>query len=160
MAADKIVRCKDMRLLFGNQLANRQGEILVQYIGIGLLGLVFPLFCSVKQSVVTAAEPGFYVSPCALQRPDRRAGFLNVMDAILMEDLFQLTTEACALQRLRQEVAFQCFILQVFPNVRKAFLAIQKSADELIESELHLMLSACVRRHGNLNLRVNAWIYG
>jgi hypothetical protein len=48
----------------------------------------------------------------------------------------------------------------VFPNVRKAFLAIQKSADELIESELHLMLSACVRRHGNLNLRVNAWIYG
>jgi CRISPR/Cas system-associated endonuclease Cas3-HD len=35
----------------------------------------------------------------------------------------------------------------MFADIGKALLAIQKSADEGVESQLHLVLSACVCRH-------------
>ena len=70
------------------------------------------------------------------------------MDAVLVEQLFEIAAEACAFQRLGQKIPLQRLVLQVFADVGKALLAIQKGADEGVECELHLVLSACVCRHG------------
>ena len=130
MVANEVVYSKDMGLLLCNQLANGQWEVLVEYIGVSLLGFILTLFGSLKQSVVSATQFGFHVSPGALKSPYSRARFFYVMDAVLVKDLFKVATEACPLQRFGQEVTFQRLVLEVLANVSKALLAIKKSADQ------------------------------
>src|ERR1700733_6042810 len=147
VVANKVVCRQDVCLLFGHQLANRQREILRKNVCIGLFCLVFPLFSSLQQSVITAAQSGFDVSPRALQCADRRAGFLDIMHAVLVKNLFEIAPEAGSFQRFGEKVAFQGLVLQMFANLGKTFLAIEKGADEGVESKLHFVLSACVCRH-------------
>jgi hypothetical protein len=129
MPADKTVRGKNVSLLFGDELAHRQRQILIEYVSIGLLGLVFALFGGLKKGMVAAAEFGFQVSPYAMESARCGAGLLDVVNAILVKNLLEISAEACALQRFGQEIAFQRLVLQVFADVSKAFLTIEKDAE-------------------------------
>ena len=80
--------------------------------------------------MVSAAKFGFQVAPDAMERPDRCASFIDVVDAILVEHLFEIAAEAGSLERFGQEVALQRLVLQVFADVGEALLAVLKSVDE------------------------------
>jgi hypothetical protein len=52
------------------------------------------------------------------------------MHAVLVKNFFKIATEAGSFQRFREKVALQGLILQVFANLGKAFLAIEKGVNE------------------------------
>src|ERR1700688_408665 len=56
VVADKIVRAKNVGLLFSHQLADREGKILLESIRVSLLRLLFPLLGSLEQAMVAAAQ--------------------------------------------------------------------------------------------------------
>ena len=97
MAADKVVRGKNMGLLFRYQLANGQREVLVQHVGVSLFYFIFALFGCFKQSVVSPTQLRFHVSPDPLKSAHGCAGFFDVMHAVLVKDLFQIAAEAGSL---------------------------------------------------------------
>ncbi|MCU1249761.1 MAG: hypothetical protein JWQ49_2790 [Edaphobacter sp.] len=55
VAADEVVRGKDVRLLLCKHLPNRQRKVLVKRVSVGLLGGVFTLLGSLKQRMISAA---------------------------------------------------------------------------------------------------------
>ena len=95
-----------------------------------LLAASSALFRRLEQSVVSAAQLRLQVSPGALKSADRRTGLFDVMDPILVKDLFEIAAEARSLQRLCQEVALQCLVFQMIADFGEALLAIQERADE------------------------------
>ena len=74
--------------------------------------------------MVSAAQLGLQVAPGAMEGSGGRAGLLDVMDAVLMKNLFEVSAEAGAFERLGQEVALQRLVLQVIADVGEALLAI------------------------------------
>lgn len=67
MAADKIVRGKDVRLLFRDELADRKRQILIEYVGVRFFDFILTLFSGRKKSVVSCAQLGLQISPCAMK---------------------------------------------------------------------------------------------
>jgi hypothetical protein len=80
--------------------------------------------------VVAAAELGLEVAPDAVEGAGGGARLLDVVDAVLVEDLFEVAAEACALEGFGQEVALESFILEMFADVGEALLAVEKNADD------------------------------
>jgi hypothetical protein len=147
MAFHIIMRGEDVGLLLCDQLANWKRKILVESIGVGFLGLIFTLFRRLEKSVVTASEFGFQVSPDTMQGASGGAGFLDVVYAVLMENLFEIAAEAGTLERFGEEVSLQRVVLQVLADICEAFLAIEEGTDERIKGELHFVLLACICWH-------------
>src|ERR1700732_5263557 len=87
VTADKIVRCQHVGLLFRDHLPNRQRKILVESVSVGLFGGVFPVLSGLKQSVVSAPQLCFQVSPDAMDGSGGGAGLLDVMNAVLVKHL-------------------------------------------------------------------------
>ena len=142
MALHVVVGGEDVRLLLCDQLANGQRQILVEGVGVGLLGLVFTLLGGLEEGVVAAAELGLEVSPDAMEGAGGGAGLLDVVDAVLVEDLFEIAAEAGAFEGLGEEVALQGFVLEVLADVGEALLAVEEGADERVEGEFHFVLTA------------------
>lgn len=140
MALHVIVRGEDVGLLLCDELADGERKILIESVGVGLLGLVFALFGSLEEGVVAAAELGFQVSPDAVEGAGGRPGLFDVVYTVLMENLLQVAAEAGALERFGEEVTFESVVFQMFADVGKAFLAVEKGADEGVESALHFVL--------------------
>jgi len=140
-----------MCLLLRHQLPNWQGKILPKCVGIGFFGSVFALLGCLQQGMVSAAQLCFQIAPHPVESPRCRAGLLDVMDAVLVKHLFQVASEARALQRFSQEIALQRLVLQMFADIGKALLAVQESVDQGVEGMLHFVLSSCVCGHENLN---------
>jgi hypothetical protein len=90
--------------------------------------------------MVAATEFGLEVSPDALEGANGCAGLLDVVNAVLVEDLLEVATEAGSFQRLREKVALKGFVFQMVADVGEAFLAVEKGADEGVESALHFVL--------------------
>src|SRR5882757_9828198 len=94
MVADVVVRSEHVGLLLSDQLAHGQGEILLERVGVGLLGSVFLFLGSLKEGMVSAAQLCFQVAPGAMESAGGGAGLFHVMHAVLMEHLFQIASEA------------------------------------------------------------------
>jgi hypothetical protein len=68
VVADVIVCDEDVRLLFGEQLTQRQWQILIQNILVDSFKRVLALFRCFQQRVIAAAELRLQVAPYAVQR--------------------------------------------------------------------------------------------
>jgi hypothetical protein len=152
VALHVVVRGEDVGLLLCDELTDGKREILVEGVGVGLLGLVFSLFGGLEEGVVAAAQFGFKVSPDAVDGPGSCTGLFDVVYTVLMENLLEVAAEAGALKRFGEEVALEGVVFQMFTDVGKAFLAVEEGADEGVESALHLVLLPCVCWHDETSI--------
>ena len=131
-----------MCLLLGNELADGQGEILIERVSVCLFGFVLALLGGFEESVVAAAELGFEVTPNTVKGASGSAGLFYVVDAVLMEDLLEITAEAGALEGFGQEIALESVVFEVLADVSETLLAVEEGADKRVERTLHFMLLA------------------
>ncbi len=68
VAADVVVRDQDVGLLLGYQLANGQGQVLLESVGVGFFCFVFAAFGSLEESMISAAQLGLDIGPDTLDR--------------------------------------------------------------------------------------------
>ncbi len=121
------MRCLDVRCLRAEQLVNRQRQLVLQSIGISLLGDVLALLRGLEQRVIASTELGLQVAPGAMQSASDSAALLvGVVHAFLDQHVFQFALEAGALQAFCEEVALQCLILKLLTDVLEAFLSIDQ----------------------------------
>jgi hypothetical protein len=71
---------------------------------------------------------------------DSSAGFLDVVNAVLVKKLLQVAAEAGALEGFGEEIALEGVVFEMLADVCEAFLAVEEGTDEGVESELHFVL--------------------
>ena len=108
-----------MCLLFGEQLPDRQRQILIQRVLVGRFGVIFARFCRRQQGVISTPELGLQVCPGAMQRPACRAGIVHIAHTRTMQLRFEIGPKTRALQAFRQEIALQGVVLEVFAKCRQ-----------------------------------------
>jgi hypothetical protein len=139
--------CQDVGLLLSQYLADRQGEILVQGVCIRLFGGIFAILCRCQQSVIAAAKFSFQIPPNAVNGAGSGSGFIDIMNSILMENLFEIAAKARSLQGFGKKVPLEGLILQVFAYFRESLLAIDESADDSSQGKMHLIALVSVGGH-------------
>jgi hypothetical protein len=148
MRFDVIVRVEDVGVLFGEKLAERQGEFLVEGILVDLLGLVFALLGGGEEGVVVGTEElGFEVAPGAVESAGGGAFLVDVVDAVAVEFVFEFSAEVGAFERLGEEVAFEGFVLEVVADVGKALLAVFEDVDDFFDYFFDFGVFVRVGRH-------------
>ena len=123
-----------MRLLLRQQLPQRQRKILIQAHPHSLLGNILALLRGIEQRVVAAAQLRLQIAPHAMDCARRRAGLFDIMYARAMQLILQLGAEVRAFQRLRQKVALQRLVFQVFANIGKALLTVLQDVDNRLQN--------------------------
>jgi hypothetical protein len=151
MVTHKVMRCEDVGLLLCKQLANRQRKFLIESVLVGLFGFVLSLFRGFEKGMIATAQSGFEVRPNAVECSGSCTRLFDVMYAVLVKDLFEVSAKACTLERFGEEITLESFIFQVVANVREALLTVLKCVDERFERENHLAVFPCICGHRDLN---------
>ena len=84
--------------MFSEQLTNGQREILLQRTLVSILCPILALLRHYQKGMIAAAQLGLEVTPYAMQLSGYSAMLLNVVNAILVQHLFQVTSEVRTLQ--------------------------------------------------------------
>jgi hypothetical protein len=134
------MRGEDVSLLLCEELADREGEVLVESVGVSFLSLVFALLRGLEEGVVSAAQIGFQITPDTVEGAGCGSGFFDVVYAVLVKNFLEVAAEAGAFEGLCQEVALEGVLFQMLSDVGETFLAVEEGADEGVKSSLHFVL--------------------
>ncbi len=94
MGADEVVGHADVGLLGGEELLDGQRQGLREGVVVGLLEGVFALLGGDEEGVVAVGEAGLEVAPDAVEGAGGGAGLVDVVDAGVVELVFEVAVEA------------------------------------------------------------------
>jgi hypothetical protein len=136
-----------MGLLLSDELVEGEGELLFEGVFIGLFGLILASFGGFEEGVVAAAEACFEITPDPVDGSGGSAGVVDIVLASAVEFVFEFCAEVSALERFGEEEALEGVVLEVFADVREAFLAVLEGADEGVEDAFGFVLFSGVSWH-------------
>lgn len=129
-----------MGLLLSDELVEGEGELLFEGVFVGFFGFILASLGGFEEGVVAADQPGLEITPDAMDGARRGAGHVDVMLASAVEFVFEFCAEVSALKRFGEEEALEGVVLEVFADVREAFLAVLEGADEGVEDAFGFVL--------------------
>jgi hypothetical protein len=152
------MRTLDVHILRVEQLFDRKRQFLFKRFSIRFLCCVLTGFGCLQQGVVSSAEVSLDVAPGALNSPANGARLIHIVDAFLMQNLFEIAAELRTFQRLGREVAPQMLILQMLADILKTFLSVDEALNDGPQGFFNLLVvqfpGCCLNSHGILPITV------
>jgi len=134
MVTNIVVGGEDVGLLFGEELTEGERKLLGEGVGVDTLGLVFAAFGGGEQGVfVGGVDLLLEIEPHALECTGGGSLFVDVVDAVAVEFVFEFSAEVGALEGFGEEVAFQGLIFQVATDVGEALLPVFEDVDDFFD---------------------------
>jgi hypothetical protein len=111
-------------------LANGEGEFLVQSLGVGLCGSELLLLGSLKQGLIPASEFGFELAPYAIQGSSDGFPLCDIVDTLVVKDGFELAAKLCTNERFVEEIELDVGVLKFLADSSQACLAVDEAIDD------------------------------